>query len=312
MSTVSGFCRTIAESRWFNNFILIVILGAGVVVGIETYGEQVSHLKPLLWTLDQIILFIFLVEVIIKMTAEGNRPWRYFNDPWNIFDFSIVAVCYAALLMPEVDGAYVAVFRLARVMRVFRVVRAVPKLQLLVNTLLKSIPSIGYIAILLGILFYIYAVMGVFLFKDNDPVHFGNLQYSLLSLFRVVTLDDWTNIMYINMYGCDHPIWGYGPENDCTSPAAFGFGAAFYFVSFVLVGTMIVLNLFIGVIMNSMEEAKEDVRLRDEAEAKENTEEDSLEQELAHMSKELESMKKRVDSLAGKNGSNTRRKMHLK
>lgn len=304
MSTLSGFCRKIAESPWFNNFILAVILLAGVVVGVQTYGEQVADYKNLLWTLDQIILFIFLVEVIIKMTAEGDRPLRYFRDPWNVFDFSIVAVCYLALLFPEVEGAYVAVFRLARVMRVFRIVRTIPKLRLLVNTLLKSIPSIGYIGILLSVIFYIYATMGVFLFHENDPLHFGNLQLSLLSLFRVVTLEDWTNIMYINMYGCDHAVWGYGPESGCTNPGAFGFGAALYFVSFVLIGTMIVLNLFIGVIMNSMDEAKRDAR--EEADRLGGIREKTLQEELARISDELDEMKKRIDSIAGRHGKNKR------
>ncbi|MBP3191773.1 ion transporter [Natronogracilivirga saccharolytica] len=296
MSSFSELSRKIAESSWFNQFILIVILAAGVVVGIQTYGEKVADYKELLWTLDQIILFIFLVEVIIKMSAEGNKPLRYFNDPWNVFDFTIVTVCYLALLFPEVEGAFVAVFRLARVMRVFRIVRTIPKLRLLVNTLLKSIPSIGYIGILLSVIFYIYATMGVFLFRENDPVHFGNLQLSLLSLFRVVTLEDWTNIMYINMYGCDHAIWGYGEENGCTDPQAFGFGAALYFVTFVLIGTMIVLNLFIGVIMNSMDEAKRDAR--DEAERAIGLRERSLQEELSRVSGELDEMKQRIDTLA--------------
>lgn len=302
MSTISGICRSIADSSWFNYFILLVILAAGVVVGIQTYGERVAHIQDLLWTIDQIILLIFLIEVIIKMTAEGNKPWRYFKDPWNVFDFTIVAVCYIALLLPELEGAYVAVFRLARVMRVFRVVRTIPKLRLLVNTLLKSIPSIGYIGILLGVIFYIYATMGVFLFRENDPVHFENLQLSLLSLFRVVTLEDWTNIMYINMYGCDHEIWGYGQEDGCTNPQAFGFGAALYFVSFVLVGTMIVLNLFIGVIMNSMEEAKKDARESEDRLSE--LSKQTLQQELAKVSDELDEMKKRIDSISGRHNNN--------
>ncbi len=277
---------------------MLVILAAGVVVGIQTYGEKVAEYKDLLWTIDQIILFIFLVEVIIKMTAEAPRPMRYFRDPWNIFDFTIVAVCYIALLMPDLEGAYVAVFRLARVMRVFRLVRTIPKLRLLVDTLLKSIPSIGYVAVLLSVIFYIYATMGVFLFGDNDPAHFGTLQYSLLSLFRIVTLDDWTNIMYINMYGCDHEVWGYGPEQGCTDPRGFGLGAAFYFVSFVLIGTMIVLNLFIGVIMNSMEEARSDARQLADRESA--LREETLQDELSRVSHELEEMRKRIDSISGR------------
>ncbi len=298
MSLIAERCKTIANSGWFNHFIMAVILMAGVVVGIQTYGDKVARYKELLWTIDQIILAIFLIEVIIKMTAEGRHPLRYFRDPWNVFDFTIVAVCYVALLIPEVEGAYVAVFRLARVMRVFRIVRTIPKLRLLVNTLLKSIPSIGYIGILLSVIFYIYATMGVFLFKGNDPVHFGNLQLSLLSLFRVVTLEDWTDIMYINMYGCDHPIWGYGAAGGCVNPTALGFWAAFYFVSFVLMGTMIVLNLFIGVIMNSMEEAKKEAR--EEADRLTAIGRETLQQELARISGDLEELQKRIDSISGR------------
>jgi voltage-gated sodium channel len=305
MSTLSGYCRKIADSSWFNNFILLVILAAGVVVGIQTYGDKVADYKDLLWTLDQIILFIFLIEVFIRMGAEGNKPWRYFYDPWNIFDFTIVVVCYAALIMPDVNGAFVAVFRLARVMRVFRIVRTIPELRLLVNTLLKSIPSIGYIGILLGIIFYIYATMGVFLFGQNDPLHFGNLQLSLLSLFRVVTLEDWTNIMYINMYGCNDPIYGYGADLGCTDPVAFGFGAALFFVSFVLVGTMIVLNLFIGVIMNSMDEAKKDARETSDRIANRG---ETLDKELARLSGDLDEIKQKIDSISGRYGDKTRKR----
>ncbi len=298
MNTFSQISKKIAESSWFNNFILAVILGAGIIVGIQTYGDQVAHLKGLLWILDKIILFIFLVEVVIKMAAEGNRPLRYFRDPWNVFDFTIVAAGYLSLLFPEVEGVYAAVFRLVRVLRVFRIVRTIPKLRLLVNTLLKSIPSIGYIGILLSVVFYIYATMGVFLFRYNDPVHFGNLQLSLLSLFRIVTLEDWTDIMYINMYGCDHAIWGYGEAGGCTDPRAYGFGAALYFVTFVLIGTMIVLNLFIGVIMNSMDEAKRDAR--EEADRMSSLREKSLQEELESVSDELDELRNRINSIAGR------------
>lgn len=298
--SLSQKCRHIAESSWFNNFIIITILAAGVVVGIQTYGEQVAEWKWLLNIADQLILFIFLVEVIIKMTAEGNKPWRYFHDGWNIFDFTIVAVCYIALFLPDLDGAFVAVVRLARVLRVFRIVHAIPDLRLLVNTLIKSIPSIGYIGILLSVIFYIYATMGVFLFSSNDPLHFGNLQQSLLSLFRVVTLEDWTNIMYINMYGCDHAVWGYGPENGCTDPTGYGYWAAGFFVSFVLIGTMIVLNLFIGVIMNSMDAAKKDARV--ESDLRRGGRQKTLKEELESITDDLDRMKERVDSISGRFG----------
>jgi len=249
-------CRSIAETSLFQHFILGTIILAGVLVGIQTYGESVSDYDSLLNFADAIILAIFTVEVVIKMLAVGPRFQDYFKDPWNIFDFAIVAIALIALFLPDLNAGFVAVLRLVRILRVFKLVTAIPKLQLLVGALLKSIPSMGYIGILLSLLFYIYAAMAVFLFGENDPVHFGNLQTSMLSLFRVVTLEDWTDIMYINMHGCDHPINGYGPAEGCTSPQAFGVLGAFFFVSFVLIGTMIVLNLFIGVIMTSMDEAR--------------------------------------------------------
>jgi len=121
-----------------------------------------------------------------------------------------------------------------------------------------------YVCILLFLLFYMYGAMGVFLYGDNDPIHFRNLQTALLSLFRVTTLEDWTDVMYINMYGSDN--YGYTPEDFARwtpVPTASPLGAAFFFVSFVLIGTMVVLNLVIGVIMNSMDEMNAEMALNE-------------------------------------------------
>ncbi|MBX2828600.1 MAG: ion transporter [Flavobacteriaceae bacterium] len=245
-------CKKIAESKWFQNSITIAILIAGVLVGIATYPEFSEKHHGILELLNKIILWIFVAEVVIKMIAEGKKPWRYFYDGWNVFDFVIVAAAFLPF-----GGSSVAVLRLLRLLRVLKLVKALPKLQLLVSALLKSIPSMGYVSILLLLLFYIYAVAGVFFFGANDPIHFENLQMSMLSLFRVVTLEDWTDVMYINMYGCDN--YGYdGNEALCTNPSASPIGGAVFFVSFVLLGTMIILNLFIGVIMNGMDEAREE------------------------------------------------------
>ena len=242
--------KGIAESGWFSKFIITVIVGAGVLVGIQTYPSMVSEYEGILNALDSIILWIFVAEVVVKIGAEGSKPFNYFKDPWNIFDFSIVAVCFLPL-----DSSFVAVLRLARILRVLKLVTAIPKLQLLVAALLKSIPSMGYVSLLLGMLFYIYACMGVTLYGANDPHHFGNLEIAMLSHFRVVTLEDWTDLMYIAMYGCAN--YGYdGMQAKCVASSASPIGGAMYFVSFVLFGTMIVLNLFIGVIMNGMDEAK--------------------------------------------------------
>lgn len=242
--------KRVAESSTFANLVTFVILVAGVIAGVETYPAVVERHHALLGVLDLLILAIFVLEIVVKMGAEGSRPWRYFLDPWNGFDFFIVAV---ALLPIDAEG--VAVLRLARLLRVLKLVRALPNLQLLVSALLKSIPSMGYVSLLLGLLFYLYGVAATHLFGANDPVHFGRLEISLLTLFRVVTLEGWTEILYTQMYGCANYGYDQWPER-CVASAATPIVANVFFISFILVGTMVIMNLFVGVIMNGMEEAQ--------------------------------------------------------
>ncbi len=248
-TSIASHLKRITESKPFETFIIAVIIFAGVLVGVETYPSMVEAYGSWLQWLDRIVLAIFIVEIAMKMGAQGRRPWKYFQDPWNVFDFTIVV-----LAMVPAAGQYALVARLARLLRVLRLIRFIPRLRILVTALLKSIPSMIYVSLLLGLMFYMYAVAGSFLFAKNDPVHFGTLQESLLTLFRIVTLEDWTNILYTQLYGCD--VYGYGfREEMCTSPQTFPIIGPLYFVSFVLMGTMIVLNLFIGVIISGMDEA---------------------------------------------------------
>jgi voltage-gated sodium channel len=266
---ISKYCRQWVDEPVFKNFILGVIVLAGILVGLETDRGLVARYGTWLHVLDKVVLAIFVVEILIKLIAEGATPWKFFRDPWNTFDFVIVAVC----LLPF-DSEFVAVLRLARVLRVLRLVTALPKLQVLVEALLKSIPSMGYVGLLLSILFYIYAVTGVFFFGKADPVHFGTLGDAVLTLFGVITLEGWTALMYDLLRGDS----GVAP-----------FKVVVYFVSFVMFGTMIMLNLFIGVIMNSMNEVQEEKAMaRLQAE--------STDAELELMERELELLKTRVRS----------------
>lgn len=249
---VQKILKRITEARLFQNAITAVIVFAGILVGVETYQEFAARHQGIIHLLDQIVVWIFVAEVVIKMGAEGKAFYRYFKDPWNVFDFLIVAACFL-----PVDAQYVMVLRLARLLRVLKLVRALPKLQILVGALLKSIPSMAYVSLLLLLLFYVYAVAATFMFGHNDPVHFATLPLSMLSLFRAVTLEDWTDLMYINRDGCDQ--YGYGGiEHLCTAPEASPIASPIIFVTMVLFGTMIVLNLFIGVIMSGMQAAQDE------------------------------------------------------
>ncbi|MDA7681206.1 ion transporter [Verrucomicrobiales bacterium] len=245
----------LVESKSFTRIVILFILAAAALVGLETSESIMSKYGSLIHVLDALVLYVFAAEALLKILSHLPKPGNYFKDGWNVFDFSIVVICF----MPF-DAEYVAVLRLARVLRVLRLLSVVPKLQILVVALLRSIPSMFYVTILLFILFYIYAVLGVMLFGDNDPKHYADLGDSMLSLFRVVTLEDWTDIMYINMYGSDN----YGYELSEMSrypgivPTASPLASVIFHVSFVLFGTMVMLNLFIGVIMTGMQEAQEE------------------------------------------------------
>ena len=222
--------KRIVDTFWFQRLIILTILIAGVLAGIETDAGMMSTHGPTLRALDGIVLGMFIVEAILKITARCPRPWGYFRDGWNVFDFTVIVVC----LLP-MDSQFAVVLRLGRTLRLLRLVSALPKLQLLVGALIKSFSSMGYVGLLLGIMFYIYAIAGVHLFGGHDKEHFGSLSRAFLTLFQTITLDDW-KFLFASAQG--------------TAPTV----AAVYFISFILLGTMIMLNLFIGIIMNSMEE----------------------------------------------------------
>lgn len=249
MKMIQRITAKIVESVIFRNFILGLIIASGILVGIETYAEVYKPYASLFGLLDRIILSVFVTELLLKFLAHGTKFWKFFTDPWNVFDFIVIAVCF----IPGIDTHFVTVLRLARILRVFRIISVLPKLQILVNALIKSIPSMGYVVVLLSIVFYIYAVAGSFLFAKTDPVHFGSLHLAMISLFKILTLEGWTDIMNIQLYGTTDPMAEY-------NSAAGNYASVAYFVTFILFGAMIIMNLFIGVIMNSMQESQDDLK----------------------------------------------------
>jgi voltage-gated sodium channel len=240
--TIARSAERLVESKPFRAFILVVILLAGVLAGLETSATLRARYGAPLRTLDAIVIGIFVVEIALKLVARGRRPLEFFRDGWNVFDFLVVALC----LLP-VGGPFAAVLRLARVLRLLRLFTALPKLQLLVGGLLKSLSSMGYVSLLLALLFYIYAVAGVHWFGQADEADFRTLPAALVTLCRVVTLDDWGDIF--------NRVIEHAPP----------FKVAVYFISFILFGTMIILNLFIGIILNSMSEMHAEIEARDRA-----------------------------------------------
>lgn len=223
--------QRIVSNPYFERFIIVLILLNGVVLGLETSATVVDRWGGLLHIANNIIITVFVIEAALKITAVAPVFKRYFGDGWNLFDFTIVVIS----LMPAV-GQWAMLARLGRLMRVMRLISTLPELRLIVSTLIRSLPGMFNVILLMSILFYIYAVAGFHLFHEHDPRHWSTLGLSLLTLFRVVTLEDWTDVMY-------------------TAMELNGF-SWIYFVSFVIVGTFVVINLFIAVVLNNLEEAK--------------------------------------------------------
>jgi voltage-gated sodium channel len=247
--------KFISEHPTFVNLVTMVIILAGVNVGVQT-DPRITELPDVglvLRCFDVLILTIFTVECALKLFGEYPKSWVYFEDDWNKFDFLIVIGSYT----PGV-GSLLTILRLLRLLRVLKLVKSLPQLAVIVAALVMGMESIAYIALILFLCFYIFAIIGMMLFRVNDPFNFGTLHMSMFTLFRCSTLDAWADIMYINIYGCDaYPGGTYSsfPEL-CTTPTPQGFFAVLYFVCFVVIGAQILLTLFIGVVTTSMEEAQ--------------------------------------------------------
>ena len=255
--------RQFTKSKFFQNFIMGVILLASVLVGVETYPSIYNTHRAFLHSLDQAIQIVFSLEIILRILAHGKHPFKFFKSGQNIFDFAVTALFYLPF-----GGSFVSVLRLIRVFRVFRLITALPELQIMVGALIKTIPSMGYVALLLLIQFYIFAVIGSAEFGHIDPANFGSLGKTMMTFFQVVTLEGWVEI-YKGLGG--------------------GAFATAYFISFILLGTMIVLNLFIGVITSGFDEVKKEVEESSEAET------EKLEADLVSMRRQLATVSKALD-----------------
>jgi voltage-gated sodium channel len=223
--------RRIVQARWFEPWMVGLILFNAVIIGLETSHEVMEDYGRWLQWGNDLVLAVFVLEAVLKITAVAPQFRRYFGDGWNLFDFTVVILSF----IPS-TGEFALVARMVRVLRVLRLVSAMPQLRLIVATLVRSIPSMGHVLMLLAIVFYIYAITGFHLFHEHDAEHWGSLGAALLTLFQIVTLEGWVEVMEQALE---------------ARPLAW-----IYFVSFVLIGTFVVLNLFIAVVVINLEASK--------------------------------------------------------
>ena len=204
--------------------VTLIVLNA-VLLGLETSTVAMTVAGPLVASADRLLLAVFCAEIGARLLVYRAAFWR---DPWSVFDFSVVAIA----LLPAA-GPF-AVLRALRVLRVLRLLTMVPSMRRVVGALLAAIPGLGSIVLVLGIVFYVFAVVATNLFADSYPEWFGHLGLSLYTLFQIMTLESWS-------MGIARPVME-------TFPHAWAF-----FVPFILIATFTMLNLFIAIIVNAMQ-----------------------------------------------------------
>ncbi len=218
--------RSYFESNSFQKTIVSVILLNSLLIGLETSDRIMSSFGQYIDSFDLVILVLFTIEIIAKIYAYRAS---FFRDSWNLFDLSIVVIS----IMPAA-GSF-AVFRALRIVRTLRLLKNIPKLRVIIESLLQSIPSIGWIGVLLFIVYYTYAVIGTNLFGTAYPKYFGDLGNAFYTLFQIMTLESWSSAVA-------RPIMDGMPF------------APLYFVSFILIATYTTLNVFIAIVVNTMNE----------------------------------------------------------
>lgn len=177
------------------------IVVAGLLVGIQTYPLMAANSTCVV--LGLVVQIIFTVDCALRLFSEGATPWLFWCGPdygWNIFDVSITAICWVPSSALPINVAFI---RMLRLIRLVKLVRRIKQLRVIVGGLFSSLSAVRYIAILLVIVFYLYAVIGVSLFRRNDPFAFGNVGLAMLTLYRLATFEAWTNLVYVNYYGCN-------------------------------------------------------------------------------------------------------------
>jgi len=228
---MAQLCKRIADSPRFQNFIFCVIVANAVTLGLGTY-DLGAGAGDALDLLDSAFLGIFVAELVIRIAAYGRRPQDFFREGWNVFDFVVIALAFAPGLRENST-----LLRLARLLRVVRLVSVMPDLRILVRAMVRSLPPIASLVLLTLLLMYVYGMVGWILFGEEDPEHWGDIGEALLSLFQILTLENWP---------------AYLERGQAIASASW-----IFFVSYVLLASFLVINILIAIIINSVEEVHE-------------------------------------------------------
>jgi voltage-gated sodium channel len=238
---VTAAAKRIVDSTPFTAFIFAVIVANAVVLGLETYDGIERDAGHTLATLNDVFLGIFVVELALRLVSYGRRPADFFRSGWNVFDFAIIAASFVPGL-----GNNATLLRIVRLLRVVRLVSLLPDLRVLLIAVWRSIPPVLSVGVMALLLIYVYGMLGWVLFGDELPQDWGNVGEAMLTLFVLLSLENLPQ--YVEEAQTVHP-WSW-----------------IYFVTFALIASFLLLNLLIGIVINSMEQARAIEAERDRAE----------------------------------------------
>jgi voltage-gated sodium channel len=270
MNTYQAVLAKVVRNQRFNHFITILIILNSILIGLETYPSIYLPNKQLFFILDLIILLIFTIEIVIKISVERKD---FFKNGWNNFDFFIIVGSIVLYNTP-----FVSILRIFRVLRTLRTITAVPSLRRIVISLFMAIPTIGSVLLLMGIIFYVYAVIGTAFFATVEPEYFGNLELTFITLFQVFTLESWASGVFRPIFAQIHWSW-------------------LYFVSFIVIATFIMINLIVGEIVNNAQKISSEVE-KETGEIKDDT------AEIKALKTEVKELKELLQSFIMRNEKN--------
>ena len=255
------------QNRIFEMTVIAVIILSALEIGVKTYAlPEFAH--SILGGLDILITLFFLFEISVRFLAEENKG-NFFRSGWNLFDSAIVIIS----LMPFNDSEMALLARLVRIFRVMRMVSVLPELRLLINSLLKALPQLFYVLLLMFIIFYIYAAVGSYLFEPINETLWGNISISMLTLFRVMTFEDWTDVMY---------------ETMTVHPSSW-----LFYVSFIFLTAFAFLNMVIGIVVGVMDEERKALKQDEESDF------DKVSQQLQQLNERFEQLQAQLAQSSG-------------
>lgn len=225
----------IVYSSPFELLIAFVILVNAISLALLTMPNSNSTSRSFYETLDRYAFYVYVGELLLRMTSYGIKPWEFFKRPWNIFDFLIIA-------LSPIFASQIVILRLLRLLRLIRIFRFLPEVRVLTSSIARSLPPLLSVGVLIFLALFIYGMAGVYVFGDEIPNHWGDISKALTTLFILLTLENFPN---------------YLEEATLVSPWALPF-----YLSYIFIIVFTVLNVLIGIVLNAMDEARSDNKKR--------------------------------------------------